>query len=68
LVTDVECYININLPGELTIGTAYTTRNMPDTNKPRNVNALCKIKTGFGVSMQEDAYLPSIILYDDNRK
>jgi hypothetical protein len=41
---------------------------MPDTNKPRNVNVLCKIKTGFDVSMHGDAYLPFIILCGENRK
>jgi hypothetical protein len=35
LVTGVECYIYINLPGELITATAYTTKNMPDTNKPK---------------------------------
>jgi hypothetical protein len=44
LVRGAECYIYIKLPGELTIGTAYTTRNMPDTNKPRNVNVLAILK------------------------
>jgi hypothetical protein len=63
----VEWYIYSNLPGELAFGTAYKTSNMPDTLKPRNVEVLCKIKTGFGVLIQRDAYLSSIILCEESR-